>query len=208
MTTHLSESELVDLVEDALEARRAVHVESCAACREQVEACRAMLRDTAAIEVPEPSPLFWEHFSARVRSAIEAGPAERRSGRAWFGLRGLGSLAAAVAVIIAVVSGVHLVRAGLGGALPAGTVAGPAAITSAAADERDTVSVDGVPDPDNAEVWSVLTAAASTLEFDEAHDVGLHVHPAAIDHAVQGLSAAELTELGRLLQSELKRSSN
>ena len=64
------------------------------------------------------------------------------------------------------------------------------------------------PDADNAEVWAVLTAAASDVEFEDAHDAGMHVLPAAIEHAVQDLSAAELTELGRLLQSELKRSSN
>jgi hypothetical protein len=34
------------------------------------------------------------------------------------------------------------------------------------------------------------------------------VQSSAIDRAVQGLSADELNELGRLLQSELKRSSN
>jgi DNA-binding GntR family transcriptional regulator len=65
-----------------------------------------------------------------------------------------------------------------------------------------------VPDADNAEVWSVLTSAASSVEFEDAHDAGMHVYPAAIDHAVQDLSPAELTELGRLLQAELKRSSN
>ena len=92
--------------------------------------------------------------------------------------------------------------------MPSPTVGGPAAVTGAVADGRDKINIDGLPDPDNAEVWSVLTAAASTVEFEDAHDVGMHVYPAAIDHAVQGLSAAELAELGRLLQSELKRSSN
>ena len=72
----------------------------------------------------------------------------------------------------------------------------------------DPADLSGVPDPDNAEVWAVLTTAASSVEFEAAHDAGMHVHPAAIDHAVQDLSAAELTELGRLLQAELKRSSN
>ena len=65
-----------------------------------------------------------------------------------------------------------------------------------------------VPDAENAEVWAVLTAAASGVGLEDAHDAGMHVYPAAIDHAVQDLTAAELNELGRLLQSELKRSSN
>ena len=32
--------------------------------------------------------------------------------------------------------------------------------------------------------------------------------PAAVDHAVQHMSQTELTELGRLLKTELKRSSD
>jgi hypothetical protein len=203
MNTHLSESELIDLAEDVLDSRRAAHVESCAGCREQAEALRAMLHDTAAIEAPDPSPLFWEHLSARVRGAIAAEPA---AGRAWLGLRGLVPLAAAAAVVIAVFSGVHMVRAGRGGPLSSLTIAGPAADTSAASDGRGDAMPD--PDPDNAAAWDVLTAAASTVEFEDAHAAGMHVYPGAIEHAVAGLSPAELTELGRLLQSELKRSSN
>jgi hypothetical protein len=36
----------------------------------------------------------------------------------------------------------------------------------------------------------------------------MHVHSATIDRAVQRMSPAELNELGRLLQSELKHSMN
>jgi hypothetical protein len=54
----------------------------------------------------------------------------------------------------------------------------------------------------------VLTAAAADLELEEAHAAGLSVQPSAIDRAVQRLTADELNELGRLLQSELKRASN
>ena len=70
--THLSESEFVDLAADALDPRRAAHVETCAPCREQRDALRAMLRDVSAVVVPEPSPLFWEHMSARVRDGMAA----------------------------------------------------------------------------------------------------------------------------------------
>ena len=215
MTTHLSETELVDLAEDALDPRRAAHAESCASCRDRAGALRAMLRDTASIDMPEPSPLFWEHFAARVRDEIAAEPAAGRSGWAWTGVlglrqlrsggRGLVPFAAAAALIIAVVSGVLLVRAGRGGPMPSPGAGAPVVlVTSAGSDGPGS----GLPDPDNAEVWSVLTTAASTVEFEDAHDAGMHVHPAAIDHAVQDLSAAELKELGRLLQAELNRSSN
>lgn len=206
MTRHLSESECVDLAEDTLDPRRAAHVETCAPCREQADTLRVLLHDTRAVEVPEPSPLFWRHLSARVHDEIAADPGAGRGAWRGVGMRGLGPLAAAAAVIVALVSGGLLVRGVRDGYAPAGLGAGSVAGTPspAAPDARRP----DMPDAENAEVWAVLTAAASSVEFDDAHAVGMHVHPAAIDHAVQNLTAAERTELGRLLQSELKRSSD
>jgi hypothetical protein len=202
--THFSDTELVDLVEDTLEPRRAAHAETCAACREQADTLRAILRDAKAVDVPAPSPLFWEHFPARVRATLAEEPGPGRAGWLPVGVRGLMSFAAAAALIIAVFSGVMLVRGSRGGQPLAPLVAGNAAVAVTGADAR----VDGTPDAENAEVWAVLTAAASDVEFEDAHDAGMHVYPAAIDHAVQDLSAAERAELGRLLQSELKHASN
>jgi hypothetical protein len=203
MTTHLSESEFVDLAEDALDPRRAAHAESCASCREQADALRAMLRDAASVEVPEPSPLFWDHLSARVRDEVAADAVARRPGWIWSGLRGLMPLAAVAALVVAVISGVLLVRGVSPGHLRSEPIA--RTVTAPVAPDRWP---DATPDAKNAEVWAVLTAAASGLEFEDAHAAGMHVHQATIDHAVQDMSAAERTELGRLLQTELKRSSN
>jgi hypothetical protein len=201
--THLSESEFVDLAEDALDPRRARHVDTCASCREQADALRGLLRETSSVIVPDPSPLFWDHLSARVREGVAAAPAPGRSGWSWPGVRLLLPMGAAAAVVIAVLSGALMLRAVRDAEAPVRIVTPPAAVT-ASSDVRPAT----MPDADNAEVWDVLTSAASTVGFDDAHAVGMHVVPATIDHAVQDLSAAELTELGRLLQSELKRSSN
>ena len=203
MTTHLCESEFVDLLEDTLDPRRAAHVETCAACREQAGTLRALLGDTAAVEVPEPSLLFWEHLSARVRDEVASEPAAAGSGWMWSGMRGLVSFAAAAALVVAVLSAVMLMRAVRGGPTPSPFVAEQGAAT-AAPDGSSEVT----PDAANAEVWAVLTTAASDVEFEDAHAAGMHVPPGTIDHAVQDLTAAERTELGRLLQTELKRSSN
>jgi hypothetical protein len=201
--THLSESEFVDLAEDVLDARRARHVETCASCREQADALRGLLRETSSVMVPDPSPLFWEHLSARVREGVAAAPAPDRSRWRWPDMRRLVPMGAAAAVVIAVISGALMLRTVRDGGAPVPIVMEhPAAPASADARPGTT------PDADNAAVWDVLTSAASTVGFDEAHAVGMHVQPAAIDHAVQDLSAAELTELGRLLQGELNRSSN
>lgn len=115
-------------------------------------------------------------------------------------MRSLIPMGAAVAVVVAVSSGVLMVRGARHAAVPSPMITEPAVAQEA----RPAAT----PDADNAAVWEVLTSAASTVGFDEAHAAGLHVRPADIDHAVQDLSAAELNELGRLLQSELKRSSN
>jgi hypothetical protein len=110
---------------------------------------------------------------------------------------------AAAAVAVAVISGALILREGRDDRAPSPIVAEDASAAAARAARPVTA-----PDADNAAVWEVLTSAASTVGFDEVRAAGMHVHPAAIDHAVQDLSATELTELGRLLQSELKRSSN
>ena len=213
--THLSESEFVDLVEDpegrgreaTLDPRRAAHVETCATCREQADLLRAMLRQTAAVDVPEPSPLCWARLSDRVRAGVAAEEAEAASYAArggWTSFRArLVPLAVAAALFLAVLAGLQLRPIGPHEGRPAPLVADRTA-NPAPAQARP----EGTPDAENAEVWAVLTAAASGVALEDAHDAGMHVHPAAIDHAVQGLSAAELNELGRLLQSELKHASN
>jgi hypothetical protein len=211
MTHHLSESEFVDLAENesALDAGRVAHVETCASCREQLDALRAMLRVTATMDVPEPSPLFWEHMSNRVRAGVAAEPTPLPGWNGFgFGIRGLVPLAVAAVLFLAVYTGLMLrpigPHEGSGSRIadPVASVA-PAAVSSPAPARPATT-----PDGENAEVWAVLTAAASDMAFEDAHAAGMHVPPAAIEHAVQDLSEAELTELGRLLQSELKRSSN
>ena len=192
--THFSETEFVDLIEGALEPRRAAHADTCAACRDQAAALGVTLRDTAAVDVPEPSPLFWKHLRARVHAAVDAEPLPATARWSWSRLL---PLAAAAALVFAVYSGRSLRE------LRDGQPPAPLAVP-AVADAR----VDGTPDPADAEVWEVLTSAAASVALDDVSGAGMRAHPAAIDHAVQGLSNAELTELGRLLQSELKRSSN
>jgi len=213
-TTHLTESELVDLAEDTLDPRRAAHVEICEGCRAQGSALRVLLRDTAGVDVPEPSPLFWDHLSARVRESVAAESRPRRSGWAWPGARGFVPLAAAAAVIVVVMSGVWLLRGVRSSELAlssrADRVAGGASAQpgAPAGGASADLGAPTVPDADNSEVWAVLTTAASGVGLEEAHAAGMHVQSAALDHAVLDLSAAELTELGRLLQTEMKRASD
>ena len=203
--SHLSRSEIVDLVEETLPQERAAHLELCAACRDEFETIRAALRDVAAVDVPDPSPLFWEHFQARVRDGVAKTP---RPAWDWIRVRGFAPLPAAlVAVLVvgfAISSGLMRGRSALvtgPGAPAAGSsTAGPATI-----DLQDQ-EISAVLDAGDAEVWAVLTDAAADVGFEDAHAAGMQVYPATIDRAVQNMSPDERNELGRLLQSELKRS--
>src|SRR6478672_9145569 len=81
---HLTPARLVDLAEGT-EAEHAVpHLAECDACRRAVAELRATMTDIAGPgdgadnAVPEPSPLFWDHLSARVHEAVAA---EQKPGR-------------------------------------------------------------------------------------------------------------------------------
>lgn len=200
---HLSPSQFVDFAEGTLEPARAAHADGCDACRAQRAFVRDAVRATAAADVPEPSPLFWEHFSERVREGVAAEP----SGTAWSWMDGrrLASFAAAIAIVLTVVSAAWLAKDARTAQVPGPLAYEQAATAPVASQNRD---VDGGVDPGNAEVWAVLTAAAFDMAIEEARAAGMRPHPAAVDRAVQEMTTAELIELGRLLQSELKRSSN
>src|SRR5262245_40928386 len=83
--SHLTPEELIDLVEgteagDPID--RSVltgHLASCVECRRQFEEARGMLAVAAETPVEEPSPLFWDHLSSRVREAVAAESATRSS---------------------------------------------------------------------------------------------------------------------------------
>lgn len=192
--SHLSPSEFVDLVEGTLDVERGSHAERCESCRRSSEELRRALEASAARgDVPEPSPLFWEHFSARVREAVAR---ETVSAPGWLAWRP--AFVAIAALAIFVTAGSFIMR-------PVPVAPPSAARVAELTSSEPAFEIAG---DTNTEVWEVLTAAAADLEWDDAREAGMGVQPAAIDRAVQRLSTDELTELGRLLQSELKRVSN
>jgi hypothetical protein len=206
--THLNDTEFIDYVDGTLPASRAVHLDACETCRRQAAGLSEILSETAAVDAPEPSPLFWDHFSARVREAVASEEAARQA--SWFGRvsRLFTPAAVAAGLAVAVLFVFLLPRvARAPEQQPAVRLASSHAGADAAS-ARETVTAEAPIDAQNAEVWDVLTAAASDMGIDEAHAAGLRAHPGAIDSAVQRLNQAELRELGRLLQNEMKRSSD
>ncbi len=138
--------------------------------------------DTSTL--PEPSPLFWEHFSRRVREATasERVPAREAWWQGlWRPLVALGAVAAAVALAV-------MLRGGL--------AAPPAAVESA-----QVVASAGEPAVSDDTV-DVVTAAVGDLSFDELRAADLVPSRGAVDLAVSSLTEAQQRELMRLVREE------
>jgi len=199
---HLTNEELLDLAErDATPAvveRANTHLASCARCAGELDRVRAVLsiaRDPLSADVPEPSPLFWEHFSARVSDAV-ASDSTARTPR-WFNAAWGWRVMVPVAGVIALIVAVSL-RVG-----PAQPASQSAANTPGALEVTTPGAVDATAGDDSA--LALLTDLAGDFEWDDAADAGLMTRSGAIDRAMAELSADERVELHRLLNEELKR---
>jgi hypothetical protein len=180
--THLTPDELIDTLEGFGDRS---HLDGCERCRRQLAELAAALDDTKQASVPEPSPLFWRHFSERVRTAIDrdAPPAGRwPSWLRWQALLPLG--AAAMIAFALMVPRTDQHRAERGSAAAA---VNPAATEDAASDS-----------------WVVLSDLVGELDLDTATAAGV-VAPGVAEQAVLQLTADEQQELTRLLKAELTR---
>lgn len=197
--SHLSHDELLA----AAEGRTAPpgHLAACASCRSEVEALAAVLREVTSVQVPEPSPVFWEHFSARVRERTEEEAAgqtpaanQKPGGYTW----AWRFAAAAVTAIALLVAGGRLLE--WRPSTPA-VPARPAAMAQAAAAAATPVSADEAPAAD--EAWGAFDAVAS--EADSTGDAFATTAPGLAEDAVLQLTDEERGELIRLLENELAR---
>jgi hypothetical protein len=197
--THLTETEFVDLMDDALPAERRAHVQACAACRAQAHEIEAVFsRAAEGGAVPEPSPLFWDHLSARVRDAVAATPPALawrdrvwRPSTAW--AAGLASVALAVAIAHSIPS-----RAPL-------TTPSSIAVKAPATAGSDAAAMDVPDDIDADDAWAVVRNVADQVEWEDARDAGISTRPDAAERMAAELSTREQSELARLLQRELER---
>jgi hypothetical protein len=197
---HLSPDELIDLAEDARAEAAVPHLQSCEVCRHQVVALRATMSTAAGIDVPEPSPLFWDHLSHRVREGIdrEEVPAARPAWRAlaargsWRGWT-IAGVAAAVIVSIYVTTPRTLTRPW------------PRFLQSrsgAAAPSAPLKSLGAADDP------SLTLFADLTEQIDPQAiaEIGWSSHASTVDEVVGTLTEDERLELRRLLKEELAKS--
>jgi len=192
--THLSDSEFVDFAEGALDAGRAAHLDTCPACREQGETVRAALRSATSVTMPEPSPLFWDHLSARIREGVAIEPQVRR---VWWRPGLIAALGCAAAILVAV--GISIRERPDPRVVPQIAKSEPAVPASPA-----TIVEQPADAPATDAAWALLRDAASDIQFDDATEAGLNVRPGAVDSAVLDLTPAERDALGRLLQDAIR----
>jgi hypothetical protein len=148
------------------------------------------------VDVPEPSPLFWDHLSQRVREAVadEPPPAPDWSSRFTFAWTA-GVFGAAVAVVLAVIVVVMVHHAA-----PAG------GNLAALRPPKGAQATGSVPVLEDDASWAVMGDLTSQMDFEEAAAAGLIATPGSADRAAGELSLDEQRAVVELLQKEIKNS--
>jgi hypothetical protein len=209
---HLHSEELVDIAEGARAESSAPHLAACAACRTQLAEMRAVMAVVADVDVPEPSPLFWDHVSARVSDAVAREP--RRT--SWLeALRTPRILVPALSLAAAMVLAVMLVnsRGVAPSIVPPGSAAGVADARHPSTGSGRPEHVEGQPRELLASPASVsddaslglVAALTDDMDEDGAAESGLAARGSA-EHAVTHLNDEELRRLEQLLKDEMARS--
>lgn len=183
--THFTSDELIDAMEDRVPSDRRTHLDVCDECRRQLDDLAAVLDEAREAGVPEPSPLFWNHFSARVRTAIDTDTSSHSAWPAWLRWQTLTPIGAVALLLVALATSVP--EQDPAGNLTAGGLTAPGLLKAPPADN-----------------WDALADLVGELDIETASAAGV-IGPGFADQAVLELTADERVELTRLLQAELAR---
>ena len=175
MTEHLRPEEFVDALDGQLASERRSHLDSCEECRIQFVELRSTELEAGDDEGFEPSPLFWDHFSARVQGATKA---LEIAPRRWWQLewRPVAALASAVGAVALVL----LLR--------------PAPVVP-----MEVTPLPGIEDDGS---WDIMLGMASEASWETVRDAVVPSVGTA-DAAIEELTAAQREELVRLLKKEI-----
>ena len=187
---HLSPEALLDVAEGTAAEDRYPHLADCATCRDQIAELQAAMT-AVAVDVPEPSPLFWDHLSDRVSEAIAAEGAAPESGWTFRKMMWPLVAAATAAVVILAVSFSSRQSTDTGAVVDSVATAQPANV--------DSIVVD---DPS----LELLADLAGDLDWDAAAEAGMTMEVGAADEALSELTGAERIELQRLLREAMSGS--
>jgi hypothetical protein len=220
---HLTPEELVDLAEGVPMASSGQHAADCTACRQQLADLAAIISAATSArmsEAAEPSPLYWDRLSARVREAVAA---ERAPRGAWFGLPwSRASLPWAGGLLAALVfASVVTMRVGSSREVDGRKLAtaqdvehpstyAPKHPSRYAAEHASTYAPEHLSTSEASEALaddptlSLVADLAASMDLDAASAAGLASGPGEADRAVYQLTGDERIELDRLLKEELR----
>jgi hypothetical protein len=182
--SHLTPDELIDAAEGTLDPARREHLASCELCAREVASLASVLSEARQVEMPEPSPLFWNHLSARVRTAVRAESQVGGGWQRWLRWQVLLPVGALALVVFALMTALPRQGMPVDEAI-AGSTPGDVALTD-----------DG---------WMLVADLVGEIDWDTAGAAGVVVRPGTADQAALELSAQEQKELSRLIKAELER---
>lgn len=186
MTHHLSPKEFVESLDGTLADVRLAHLAQCDHCRREGESLRSLMSDVeASAAMPQPSPLFWDHFSERVRQATMASAAPTRPSwwsEAWRPLAAFGGGLAAVALVVVIWPG------------PSAPVPDQT-LSSVSVTPADATAPDDAP-------WDLFLSIASTLPWEDVQRVAMP-RAGTADSLIELLTPAQREELARMLRADI-----
>ena len=179
--THLTPDELIDAMERPLATDRQGHLDACDECQGRLASLSMTLSDAKEAGVPEPSPLFWQQFSARVSTAIDQEAASGTRRPSWLRWQILVPLGAVALIILGLM------------------------VTLPKPDLRDSsLGLQATEAPQALDNWAMVTELVGEIDLDVASAAGV-IEPGVAEEAVLQLTAEERQELTRLLKVELQR---
>jgi hypothetical protein len=182
MSDHLTHEELIDALDETLVPACEEHLENCRRCRAELADLAEVLKEVKGVEAESPSPLFWHHFSERVREATagEPGPVAPWW-RPWW--RTVGVAAGAIGAVAAII------------------LLWPLGARHVSPLPESTQAVDSTPVTDDGS-WGLVIDLASELDVA---DVRAAVKPAegTADAMIAELTPEQRSSLARLLSEDL-----
>lgn len=189
---HLSDDQLLDLVEGHASEDVRAHAGSCVLCADRAAPLRLVLSRLADDPAPEPGPWFWTRFSERVEAAVAADATARR---AWWRAAWRWKPAAALALAAA-------------GLVVAVLLLGPSEDVGRRPPERaggapSAAGVEPAPLLADDATFELVAAIVGRLAAGESGGESFVLAPGSVDQAARHLSPDEQDALLRLLEAEL-----